>query len=263
MSVKDFTAHRQLRKKAESPLPRISKGLAPVDTFARLLHELRVHQVELEMQNDELRSAQVELAKMRDRYVDLFEFAPIAYITLTASGEIAHINQTGASLLQADRRRLCGLLLEKFVMANDQAIWRRFWNHPREHGHQQTCELTMLRQDGTYFFGSLCAALVSGVEGLPELRIALTDISDRKNAEQARRKFEARLSKLTKREREILALALAGMTNKDISARIHISQRAVENYRSRIHAKTESVSLLELSHQVATAGMALEEINQP
>jgi PAS domain S-box-containing protein len=263
MSIHDISAHSPLRNEAEARLRRLPTNPAHVDSPERLLHELRVHQVELEMQNEELRSAQVELAKMRDRYVDLFEFAPVAYITLTASGEVININQTGASLLAAERGGLRHDLFENFVMANDQARWRQFLGQPRVQGGLQTCELRMRRRDGTIFFGTLCSSLVSGEDGLQELRIALTDVSDRKHAEQVRRKFEARLSKLTKREREVLALALSGMINKDISAHLRISQRAVENYRSRIYVKTESVSLLELSHQVATAGITLDEIALP
>jgi PAS domain S-box-containing protein len=262
-SIHDISVHSPLRKEAEARLRRLPTNPAHVDSPERLLHELRVHQVELEIQNEQLRSAQVELALMRDRYVDLYEFAPIAYITLTASGEIVDINQTGALLLAAERGRLRHGSFEHFVMADDQAKWRQFLGDPRVQRDQQTCELRMRRKDGTIFFGNLCSSLVSGEDGLPELRIALTDVSERKYAEQARRKLELRLYKLTKREREVLVLALSGMINKDISEYLRISQRAVENYRSRIHVKTESVSLLELSHQVAIAGITLDEITLP
>jgi PAS domain S-box-containing protein len=263
MSVEEFPRHPQLRKDAEAHLRRVSVNSEPVHPSERLLHELRVHQIELEMQNEEIRSAQVELAKMRDRYVDLYEFAPIAYLTLNSRGEITNINQMGVSLLQADRGQLCGLLLEQFVVADDQAMWRVFRELSQVPGRQQTSELRMRRRDGTVFFGCLCAAYFSGEDGLSEQRIALTDISDRKRAEQAHREFSERLSKLTKREREVLALALSGMINQDISAHLRISQRAVENYRSRIHTKTGSVSLLKLSHQAAAAGVTLDGIAKP
>jgi PAS domain S-box-containing protein len=257
MPTHDFTARQKLRNEAEGRLRLITAN------SDRLLHELRVHQVELEIQNEELRCAQVDLAKMRDRYVDLFEFAPIAYITLISSGDIVNINQTGASLLAADRGGLHHAPFEQFVMADDQAKWRLFLRHSQVDGRQHTCELRMRRRDGTAFYGSLCSALFSGEDKLPELRLALTNVSDMKRSELARRELEARLSKLTMREKQVLALALSGMINKDIAVRLQIGQRAVENYRSRIHAKTESVSLLELSHQAATAGITFDKIGLP
>jgi DNA-binding CsgD family transcriptional regulator len=254
----------QLRADAEARLAKITPDRLSLQSAKELLHELRVHQVELEIQNEELRATQIKLTKTRDRYVDLYDFAPIAYVTLTASGAVTNINHTGASLLAVERGPLLAEVrhatFERFVMADDQAMWRKFLGHSGVQGHQQTCELRMRRADGSIFFGNLCASFVSGEGGLPELRIALADVSGRKCAEQARRQFELRLTKLTKREREVLALALSGMINKDISTHLRISQRAVENYRSRIHVKTESLSLLELSHQVATAGIALTEI---
>jgi PAS domain S-box-containing protein len=263
MSTQNFTVPQKLRNEAEARLRLISANPVSVDSSERLLHELRVHQVELEMQNEELRCAQVELAKMRDRYVDLFEFAPIAYITLNASGVIININQTGASLLAADRGGLRHGPFEQFVMADDQAKWRLFLRHSQIHGSQHTCELRMRRRDGTIFYGSLCSALVPGEDKLPELRLALSDISDMKRSELARQELESRLSKLTVREKQVLALAVSGMINKDIAVQLQIGLRAVENYRSRIHVKTASVSLLELSHQAATAGITFDEIGLP
>jgi len=268
MSVINPPADLRLRKEAETRLGQscsisASRTEISASSYERLLHELHVHQVELEMQNEALRSAQIELKKSLDRYVDLYEFAPIAYITLTESSEIININRAGSSMLATERAGLSHLSFERFVVADDQALWRQYLRHPWIHGQLQTCELRMRRGDGTTFWGHLCSSLLSGEDGHPELRIALTDISDNKHAEQARRKLEARLSKLTQREREVLSLALSGMTNKDISAHLRISQRAVENYRSRIHMKSDSVSLLELSHQMATAGIRLEEIAVP
>lgn len=260
MSSTDFAAFRQLRLEAEASLRQIPAGPTPFDSPEHLLHELRVHQIELEMQNDELRRAQIELAKMRDRYVDLYEFAPIAYITLTVRGEIISINQTGASLLAVTPAESGSVAFEQFVMAEDQARWRQFLGQARECEPRQDCELRMRRRDGTIFFGALCSSLLAGEDGQAELRIALTDVSGRKNEEQARRKLEARLGKLTRREKQVLVLALSGMINKDIAAHLRISQRAVENYRSRIHGKTGSASLLELSHQAASAGIVLDDI---
>src|SRR5271165_6351903 len=82
---------------ADAPAP------APTRSADELLHELQVHQLELEMQNDELRRVQTALEESRDRYLDLYELAPVAYLTLTRETRIAAINLTGAALLGEDR----------------------------------------------------------------------------------------------------------------------------------------------------------------
>ena len=102
---------QQLRKEAEQRL--LNRLPAePTHTPEELLHELQVHQIELEMQNEAMRQAQVQLEESRDRYVDLYEFAPIGYLTLSLDGLIEQINLTGASLLGVDRRKL---LRRRFV----------------------------------------------------------------------------------------------------------------------------------------------------
>jgi DNA-binding CsgD family transcriptional regulator/PAS domain-containing protein len=260
MPFTDSTAYHQLRAQAESMLGQISRSPVLDQYTEPLLHELRVHQTELELQNDELRFAQTELEKMRDRYIDLYESAPVAYLTLITNDRIGNINLRGAQLLKVDRKQHPNLSFEQFVMPVDQPNWRQFLTRLQKLGGQQNCELLMRATDDTCFWGSLHCSYASGEDGQKELRISLSDVSDRRRTEQVRRQFEVRLSKLTKREKEVLKLALSGRINKDISTELQISQRAVENYRSRIHAKTGALSLLEISHQAAAAGISLEEI---
>jgi DNA-binding NarL/FixJ family response regulator len=118
----------------------------------------------------------------------------------------------------------------------------------------------MRRGNGTSFDGYLNCSLVRIGDASPELRIALTDITDQRMAEAARRRLETRLRQLTRRERDVLVLALEGMPNSEISARLRVNQRTVENHRSRIHKKTGVASLLELAHEAAAARMTLAEI---
>src|SRR5215469_9846075 len=89
----------------------------------RLVHDLEIHQVELNLQNEELRKAQVELAASRDRYTDLYEFAPIAYVTLDKQGRILESNLMAARLLGVERRSLLRANLTKFVSSESQDDW--------------------------------------------------------------------------------------------------------------------------------------------
>ena len=97
-----------LRAKAEAQIASAPLTEAPDRSAEELLHELRVNQVELEMQNDELRRAQAIIEESRDRYVDLYEFSPVGYLTLTRDGMIAEVNLTGAALLGTERSKLIG-----------------------------------------------------------------------------------------------------------------------------------------------------------
>jgi PAS domain-containing protein len=95
----------RLRAEAEARLARAPKARGPVAPAERLLHELQVHQIELETQNDELRRSQVALEESRDRYLDLYEFAPVGYLTVTAEGLISEVNLTGTALLHLERKK--------------------------------------------------------------------------------------------------------------------------------------------------------------
>ena len=113
----------QMRKIAEAQLEN-TPDTKPVSRSAEeLLHELKVHQIELEMQNEELRSAQAALEESRDSYADLYEFAPVGYLTLTHEGQIAKINLAGATLLGEDRAKLLQHRFSHFVTPEDQDRW--------------------------------------------------------------------------------------------------------------------------------------------
>lgn len=93
---------------------------AAAHTDAELLHELQVHRIELEMQNEALRTAQIELEASRDRYLDLYDFAPVGYLTLNPDGMIEEINLTAATLLDGERKKLLQRRFATFVVAEDQ-----------------------------------------------------------------------------------------------------------------------------------------------
>ena len=98
----------KLRVAAEAQLARSPKADALKLPLEALVHELQVHEIELEMQNDALRRAQLAVEESRDRYVDLYEFAPLGYLTLTPAGQIAQLNLTAARLLGRARQDLLG-----------------------------------------------------------------------------------------------------------------------------------------------------------
>ena len=180
-----------LRSMAEAQLARhpVTEPL-PADA---LLHELQVHQVELEMQNEALRLAQTALEASRDRYVDLYDFAPVGYLTINSNGIIETLNLTATTLLGVARKDLLRRLFTTLVVAADQPCWMALFLFALKQDGKHNVEVTLQRGDGTVFPALLdCAAQKVGTGGT-ELRIALTDISER-------RRLEAELA----REREHL-----------------------------------------------------------
>jgi len=110
-----------------------------------------VLQTELEMQNEELRRVQVELEETRDRYIDLYEFAPIGYLTLTRAGLIAEINLTGAALLGVERKKLINLRFDGFITSSDKDRWNRHFLNVLGLVGRNVCELLIQRKDGSTF----------------------------------------------------------------------------------------------------------------
>jgi diguanylate cyclase (GGDEF)-like protein/PAS domain S-box-containing protein len=169
---------------------------ASARSVEQLLHELQMHEVELEMQNEALRRAQMALEESRDRYLDLYEFAPVGYLSLTPDGQIEQINLTGAKLLQRARKDLLHKRFALIVIAPDQERWERLFLGVKGRNERATAELALTRGDGALFHAQLdCVSLKSraGLDpasssaerGGAGVSVALIDISERKQAERA------------------------------------------------------------------------------
>ena len=173
-----------LRAKAEKHLGIVPTMTASARSAEEMLHELQVHQIELEMQNEDLRRAQVALEESRDRYTDLYEFAPVAYLTLSPEAMIDEINLTGAALLGEERKRLIHRRFARFVIHEDRDRWHRHFLRVVLHGDEQRCEVMLQRDDGSRFHAQLDYLRLEKEGGVPMVRLALTDISERKRAEE-------------------------------------------------------------------------------
>ena len=151
-----------------------------LEEIRHLAHELQTHQIELELQNDELRRAQEELVESRDRYVDLYDFAPVGYVTVGEKGIVQEANLTSAELFGVDRGSLLGQPLSNFIAPEDQDV---YFQHRREvlaGSGPQRCEVRLQRGDGR----SLCARLDSMPAGEGACRIVLSDITAHRQLER-------------------------------------------------------------------------------
>ena len=179
-----------------------------------LAHELGTHQIELEIQNEELRRAQEELDASRSRYADLYDFAPTGYLTLDKDGLIREVNLTGAELLGEDRRRLINKPFSAFVFNDDLDTFRAHLRQTLKRETRQIGEIRIRRKDGSVAPVQLQSIAAEGPEGGSAFcRTAAIDITERKKMEEAIRHSAQHdpLTDLPNRLlfREILSIELA------------------------------------------------------
>jgi PAS domain S-box-containing protein len=149
------------------------------------LHELQVHQAELEAQNEELRRTQIELDHTRARYFDLYDLAPVGYFTINETETILEANLTAASLLGLHDKSLIGRPIRKYILPADQDV---YYSHRRklvDTGAPQTCELRMTKMGNAPFWAQLMSTIGQDAEGSVLHRLVVTDIDVRKNLDQA------------------------------------------------------------------------------
>jgi len=156
-----------------------------VETLHKMLHELQVHQIELEMQNEQLRHTQQELDGARARYFDLYDLAPVGYCTIDEHGLILEANFTAALMLDAVRSDLVQQTVNRFIAKADQDIYYRCREALFVEGLPQDCELQMLKRAGTPFWVHMRLSAAQDRTGATVQRMVLSDISERKRMDAA------------------------------------------------------------------------------
>ncbi|WP_333875734.1 sensor domain-containing protein [Methylobacter sp.] len=185
MNSKSTKLDRQLKPRT-GPVDRRSHALTgPLPhSVEKLLHELRAHQTELEMQNEELQRARAALEASHKRYLNLYEFAPVGYLTLTLEGKIIETNLTAAALLGVERNNLINRPFSSLVAPKDSEhcylLLKNILKHKKE---QQIVELMLKRGDNTFHARLDCLPLMAD-DHPPILRVTLTDITESKHTEE-------------------------------------------------------------------------------
>ncbi|OGR06377.1 MAG: hypothetical protein A2511_12760 [Deltaproteobacteria bacterium RIFOXYD12_FULL_50_9] len=157
----------------------------------RLVHELEVHQIELEMQNTELVQARDEVETALDNYTDLYDFAPVGYLTIDHDGMVHGANFTAAGLLGIERSRLVGRRFGLFVADESRLFFSEFMGEVfASPGKKSSCEVALVREGNSALFVQLDA--VASRSG-QECRIAVIDITERRQAEAQIQRYVAEL----------------------------------------------------------------------
>jgi PAS domain S-box-containing protein len=175
------------------------------DEVQRLSHEFRIHKIELEIQNEELRRTQLELQSARDKYSDLYDNAPVGYFVINKKGKILEVNLTGAILVGVERGGLIEQPITKFITRENQDDFYIFYQNLLETKNPKTCELELVKNDGSQFHGQLeCIAVQDKDDNSINIRMTLSDISQRKQAERALKKSNTELeAQVKERTREL------------------------------------------------------------
>ena len=229
--MKDRSEKAPLRKRAEKILSEKHEALGQVSStdMKKLVHELQVHQIELEMQNDELRKAQQVIEESRSRYVDLYDFAPVGYFTLDEKGVIVEANLTGAELLGFERNLLLKTPFSLYVIREDMELFFEYRRKILQIPGRQSCELRLKRRAGIPLWVRLEGAAGAAPKGnLTRMQLAASDITEGKRSEEALSASEKRLQDLTSK-----LLHIQEMERKAIANEIHdglLSDLAAVNY---------------------------------
>ena len=199
----------ELRKRAEEKIGDFTspEDLSFEDT-KRLVHELKVHQIELEMQNEALRQAQIELMKTYEKYIDLYDFAPVGYLSLDENGTILEANLTMAKQLGIERASLIGRRFMKFVASSEKQAFRTHLAQMFKARQPRTLETKLVTEkQGSEFYASVDSLFVESSQDKKQCRITVTDISERKKAEQTVKVYMNKIEQSNKELQEFALIA--------------------------------------------------------
>jgi len=178
-----FTA---LRKQAEQLIEADESAEEGVSSeyIKVLIHELQTHQIELELQNNDLRQTQEALNKSRKKFSDLYDFAPVGYLTVSQSGLITEANLRCAELLGIERGKLINTRFSAFINNEEQDVYYTFRKTLLSQKNAQTCTLRMQKQKGELFYAQLKSSYSEALDSQAEqFRIAIIDIDAQKKAD--------------------------------------------------------------------------------
>ncbi|GEM_PF-1086757 len=165
--------------------PGFAPAMAASMDARRLVEELQIHQLELEMQNDELCRAQLDLQASRESYFELYDQAPVGYLTLSERSLIQELNQKAIELVGLSRSQMLNQPFTRLVHAEDQSLFYRKRNQLFVHDEPQTFELRLLHQDGSTVWVSVQAVPAHDASGNPLWRMTLSDLTEYKRTEAA------------------------------------------------------------------------------
>ncbi|MGB4947177.1 MAG: ATP-binding protein [Candidatus Competibacter denitrificans] len=248
-----------LREKAEASAAR--RGLEKLEFSAespdKLMHELQVHQIELEIQNEELRRVLGELEQSRNQFSLLFHQAPIGYLVLNDVGLIHEVNETFCRMVNGKRARLIGTPFSECMEGDDRGVflarYRAFFGNPAG----KNLEVLILRTEGPAFYAHMEGTIINTVltaqgKGTPLLYLAVTDITARKWAEEKRLQLERQMQQTQKLESlGVLAGGIAHDFNNLLTVILGNASLAIDELPPITPARDSLIAIEETSLRAA------------
>lgn len=147
-------SNEELRRKAEKILGRTNKEFSSESEYMKVIQELSVHQIELELQNEELKEARQSEKETKEKYIQLYDFAPTGYLTLNKEGKIMELNLAASKMLGRERSRLKNASFSYFLISDSRPIFRNFLLKIQENSFSQKCEVTLENQFDVHLTGT-------------------------------------------------------------------------------------------------------------
>ncbi len=245
------TTKAELRRRAEAQMPVPPRNL-PANTgepksdidAQRMLHELQIHQIELEMQNAELQEWRDRAEVLLEKYTDLYDFAPVGYFSLDEQGRILEANLTGSVLFGVERSRLFSQTLHRFVDMSSRPVFREFLRKVFDEPGNQVCEVQLLKEDGNPFWASLHGdSEVSADRSKKACRVVVSDITVFKLAQDAQRHVETLSVSNAELKKEILRRQAVEDSLK--TSELHQRQLLEQSRRQQQQLRTLSHRILQ------------------
>lgn len=223
----------------------------------RLVYELQVTQIELQLQNEELQRTQVELEAARNRYQYLYDYAPVGYLTLTPDGVIQEANLTAATLLATDRKLLIGAVLTRFLAAETRDTLYLHLRRVAAESGLCSCDIVVPQANGSHLWLRLESVAERSALGLmTQCRMVMLDLTARKKAAAAQQLLEVQEA-----ERRHLARELHDEVMQTLTA-LQMNLDLLADQQSTISSNlSTSMALVDdLVEQVRTVSLELRPI---
>lgn len=259
-----FDEKADLRASAEKQLGKKIVRLRKESSgdLEKVLHELSVHEIELEMQNEDLNSAQAELEQSRDKYSDLYDFAPVGYFTINKNGIIMEANLTGCRMLGIERSLLIKKSFSNFIAGkidkDKYYLTRKAVLNECACGR---CDLKMLRKDGSGFYAEILIDPVKdNDDSSSRCRVAVININKRKEAEQKLLAYQEQLRRLSTElslSEEKIRNQVAVRIHDDIAQNLAIAKLKLDSVSADLSSVCDIGALEKIS---SLLGEAIENI---
>ncbi|MEJ2428247.1 MAG: PAS domain S-box protein [Deltaproteobacteria bacterium] len=248
MSKLDKEKFVDLRERAERVLTESPGGLQKIPTDVQeLIHELQVRSVELEIQNEQLRETQLELQQSHDRYVELYDFAPVGYLTMDSNGFIVQANLAVCALLKTQRNVLLTQPFNDYVKASQRNEFENHLSLVSATLSKQTCELELVASNRSEVDVEMLTVPIDSPDDDHALwyRAILTDIGERKRRDEAlQQAYEELDLRVEERTRELVTM------NEQLKGVIRKREQLAQNLQLEVEERKKIEGVLRESEEL-------------